>query len=215
MFVNSADRIKQPPTNRPSPGPSLTRALPGATGADALTGTVTLLVTDIVGSTGIARTMGDSGYAEVLRRHNELIRTICEHSGAHEVAFTGDGFIFAFGSARQAALSALEMTRSVADDPVLCAAQVTLRIGLHTGEVVIAPETGPVGVAVHTAIEISDQAESGVPLCSDLTAALLASDGRFEFEAGPHGRTALRWSSATTARRARAVTRNFTASSAA
>lgn len=194
---------------------SLTRSLPGATGADALTGTVTLLVTDIIDSSGIARTMGDSGYTEVLRRHNELIRTISEHSGAHEVAFTGDGFIFAFGSARQAALSALEMTRLVADDPVLAAATVALRIGLHTGEVVIAAETGPVGVAVHTAIDVSDQAGPDAPMCSALTAALLASDGRFEFDAAPHGLTALRWSTASTAHPSRSVTRNFSAAPAA
>ena len=172
---------------------SLTRALPGATGADALTGTVTLVVTDIVGSTGIAQTMGDSGYTEVLRRHNELLRDITESSGAYEVAFTGDGFIFAFGSARQAALSALEMTRVVGDDPLLGAANLSLRIGLHTGEVVIAPETGPVGVAVHTAIEICDLATAGSPLCSDLTAALLASDERFGFAPSAQGLTALDW----------------------
>jgi len=64
-------------------------------------GTVTVLFTDVVGSTDLTTRRGDEGARDVMRGHEELVRQqVQEHEG-REVKAMGDGFMVAFGSARR------------------------------------------------------------------------------------------------------------------
>ncbi len=68
-------------------------------------GTVTVLFTDVVGSTDIATRRGDEAAQAILRAQREQVRRQVEEHSGHEVKSTGDGFMVAFASARKAVAS--------------------------------------------------------------------------------------------------------------
>ncbi len=75
-------------------------------------GTVTVLFTDVVGSTDLTTRQGDDAAQEILGAQRELVRgQIEEHSG-HEVKGLGDGFMVAFASARKAVACAVGIQRA-------------------------------------------------------------------------------------------------------
>ncbi len=68
-------------------------------------GTVTILFSDIEGSTAANERLGDRRWLEVLRAHNRIVRREVAAQRGFEVKCQGDGFMIAFGSARRAALA--------------------------------------------------------------------------------------------------------------
>src|SRR5919106_909294 len=91
------------------------RTRPDLSGAVAPNGTVTVLFTDIEGSTQLTEDLGDREWMEVLRKHNEIVREqLALHSG-FEVKSQGDGFMLAFSSARDALRCARGFQRAVAE----------------------------------------------------------------------------------------------------
>ncbi|MEE8370359.1 MAG: adenylate/guanylate cyclase domain-containing protein, partial [Dehalococcoidia bacterium] len=104
-------------------------------------GTVTILFTDIEGSSAMTERLGDQRWLEVLRQHNAIVRKrVAVHEG-FEVKAEGDGFMLAFGSARKALECAVEIQRAIAEWNTARpstgsgrADEVRVRIGLHTGE---------------------------------------------------------------------------------
>jgi class 3 adenylate cyclase len=134
---------------------------------------MTVLFTDIVGSTGLAGRLGDAEWRKVLDRHDATAaRVVTGHDG-RVVKGTGDGVMATFDSPSQAIAAA---RRLVAD---LDAEGTTIRAGLHTGEVVTrADDIG--GIAVHVAARIGAQADAGQVLVSGTTRDLVAG-GTFSF----------------------------------
>ncbi|MEE8278444.1 MAG: tetratricopeptide repeat protein, partial [Thermoanaerobaculia bacterium] len=65
-------------------------------------GTVTILFTDIEGSTAMTERLGDQRWLELLREHNAIVREQVAAQEGFEVKAEGDGFMLAFGSARRA-----------------------------------------------------------------------------------------------------------------
>ncbi len=65
-------------------------------------GTVTVLFTDVVGSTDLTTSRGDEAAHELLRAQRELVRQQVEEHSDHEVKSLGDGFMVAFASVRRA-----------------------------------------------------------------------------------------------------------------
>lgn len=63
-------------------------------------GTVTVLFSDVVGSTELATRRGDEAAQHILRAQRELVRGQVETHSGHEVKSIGDGFMVAFGSAQ-------------------------------------------------------------------------------------------------------------------
>jgi class 3 adenylate cyclase len=147
-------------------------------------GTLTMLFTDIVGSTAAAERLGDQRWAAVLDHHDRTVRTIVAGHGGTVVKGSGDGYLIVFPSARQAVLAAIAIQRAVSSaDGAGPEGPILLRAGLHTGEVV--QRDGDVfGRNVIAASRIASQAEAGQVLVSSLTKELVESSGDLSFSDG-------------------------------
>jgi predicted ATPase/class 3 adenylate cyclase len=139
------------------------------------TGVVTLLFTDIEGSTRLLREVGDA-YAEALAEHRRIVREAVVAHGGAEVDTQGDAFFVAFARASDAVAAAVDAQRALAGGPV------RVRMGLHTGEPRLTDE-GYVGVDVHRAARIAAVGHGGQVLLSQATRALVEVDAR---DLGPH-----------------------------
>ncbi len=124
-------------------------------------GVVTILFTDVEGSTALTQRLGDAKAQEVLHTHNTIVRDSLKAHDGSEVKHTGDGIMASFGSARQALESAITIQRSFekhnAGNPD---AQVHVRVGLNAGEPV-AEDGDLFGTAVQLAARVCAHAEPG------------------------------------------------------
>ena len=77
-------------------------------------GTVTILFSDIEGSTTMTERLGDQRWLQVLREHNRIVREHLAAHGGYEVKSQGDGFMLAFQSARRALHCAVAIQRAFA-----------------------------------------------------------------------------------------------------
>jgi class 3 adenylate cyclase len=137
-------------------------------------GTLTLLFTDIEGSTELLRSLGDR-YGELLTEQRRILRTaVGEHAGI-EIDNQGDACFFAFTRARDAVGAAVSAQRALFEHPWPDGAQVPVRMGLHTGEPT-AGEEGYVGVDVVRAARLGSAARGGQVLVSATTRALVERD---------------------------------------
>ena len=138
------------------------------------TGTVTLLFTDIAGSTHLLWQLGDR-YASLLSECRQLQRAAFRAWGGHEVDMQGDAFFVVFARATDAVLAAAEAQR------VLCGyawpegAAVRVRMGIHTGEPQRTSD-GYVGLDVHRAARIMSAGHGGQILLSQTTCNLVEQD---------------------------------------
>jgi len=134
---------------------------------DLPTGTVTLLFTDIEGSTRLLQSLGGD-YAGVLAQHRDLLRAAFEKWNGIEVDTQGDSFFVAFPRAGDALAAAAEGQLALDRHDWPEDSRLQVRMGLHTGEPNLGP-TGYVGVDVHRAARISDSAYGGQILLSSAT----------------------------------------------
>jgi len=134
-------------------------------------GTVTFLFTDVEGSTDLVRRLGDQAYAALLAEHHTLLRGAFQAHGGHEVDTQGDSFFVAFDSAASALSAAVDAQRALAAHRWPEEAVVRVRMGLHTGEPVVAA-SGYVGLDVHRAARISAVGYGGQILLSQATGTL-------------------------------------------
>jgi class 3 adenylate cyclase len=166
-------------------------------------GTVTILFSDIEGSTAMAERLGDDRWLEVLRAHNDVVRAQVQANGGIEVKSIGDGFMMAFGSARRALRCAVGVQRTLATMGASSAGDaISVRIGLHTGEV-IAEANDFFGKNVILASRIAAKATGGEILVSSVSRAVVQGTDEFSFGderplelkglAGTHVVHALEW----------------------
>lgn len=130
-------------------------------------GTVTLLLTDIEGSTRLLDTLGDR-YAAALSTHRDLIRAAVAEQGGIEVDAVGDGVLAAFESARACLLAAAGAQRALARAAWPQGAELRVRMGAHTGQPALTQD-GYVGLDVHRCARISSAAHGGQVLVSQQT----------------------------------------------
>jgi class 3 adenylate cyclase len=134
----------------------------------------TILFTDVVGSTEVAARLGDSGWRDLLERHNAVVRRQLERFRGQELDTAGDGFLASFdGPAR-----AIRCARAIAES--VTALGLTIRAGIHTGESELS-EGKLTGIAVHIAARIADLAGPGEVLVSSTVKDLVVGS-RIEFE---------------------------------
>lgn len=159
----------------------------------ASAGTVTLLFTDLVGSTEILDQLGDDAAERLRRTHFRLLREAVAANGGHEVKSLGDGLMVVFNSALDAVGCAVGMQQAVDHHNQWVAPlrgansmpSLNVRIGLHAGEP-IRDEEDYYGTPVVIAKRLCDEAEGGQILASDLVRGLVASRGGYQFLAmGP------------------------------
>jgi predicted ATPase len=141
------------------------------------TGTVTLLFTDVEGSTRLLHELGAPAYAGALAEHRRLLREAFARHGGVEVDTQGDAFFYAFATAAAALEAAGEAQRALAGGPI------RVRMGVHTGTPHVAAE-GYVGPDVHRAARIAACGHGDQVLVSAATAAL--AGGRDLRDLGEH-----------------------------
>ena len=136
-------------------------------------GTVTFVFSDIEGSTGLLKRLGD-GYGELIAEHRRIVRdALGAHDGV-EIDTQGDSFFYAFARARDAVAGAVAVQRAHAEREWPGGEQVRVRIGLHTGEPAVGAE-GYLGVDVVRAARLAATGRGGNVLLSETTRALLGS----------------------------------------
>src|SRR4051794_8475740 len=147
-------------------------------------GSVSLLFTDIEGSTALVQLLGADRFASLLSRHRELLRAAFAAESGFEVNYEGDSFFVAFPTAVAAVSAACEAQHALAHEQWPGDVDVRVRIGIHTGEPLLAPPKY-VGVDVHRAARIMQAGHGGQVLVSEATSELLG--GRFRLrDLGAH-----------------------------
>ena len=140
----------------------------------------TVLFTDLVGSTVTAVTLGDTAWAGLLGRHNEIVRRELARFSGEEIDTAGDGFLAVFDVPAQAIRCAFAVQQR------LVPLGLTVRAGVHTGEVERQPGDKPRGIAIHACARIMALAGDGEVLVSSTTRDVVAGSGlRFE-DRGEH-----------------------------
>lgn len=144
--------------------------------------TMTILFSDIKGSTEITDRLGDIAAQELFNRHNNIVREQVAEFNGHEIKSMGDGFMLAFPSALNGILCAvqiqkmlLEYNNSLEQEPIM------VRIGLHAGEV-IRENQDYFGRNVILAARISSQARENQILVSSILKEMTASFNQLEFD---------------------------------
>ena len=138
------------------------------------TGTVTLLFTDIEGSTQLLSALGPDAYAEALELHRDVLRDAFEQHEGYEVDTEGDAFFVAFASADQAVAAAMEAQQRLAAVEWPGGSEVRVRMGVHTGEPRVVPPKY-VGIDVHRAARIMATGHGGQVLISRATHELVGN----------------------------------------
>ncbi len=135
-------------------------------------GTVTMLFSDIEGSTVLLSRLGNR-YVEALDDQRSILRQTWRRTGGHEMGTEGDSFFVVFAAAREAAAAALEAQQSLAAHEWPGGERVRIRMGLHTGEPV-PHDDGYVGMDVHRAARVAGVAYGGQVVLTDATSQLIA-----------------------------------------
>lgn len=127
------------------------------------TGTVTLLLADVEGSTRLWEAQPEEMAAAVGRLDQAVATAVAAHDGVRPVEQgEGDSFVIAFGRASDAVSCALDLQRA----PL---APIRLRIGIHTGEVRLRDEGNYVGPTINRTARLRDLAHGGQTVLSGTT----------------------------------------------
>ena len=135
-------------------------------------GTVTMLFSDIEGSTALLSRLGDR-YGEALSAHRVIVRAAIAAWGGREISTEGDSFFVVFGSAADAVACALAAQQALAGHDWPGGDAVRVRVGLHSGEPT-PHEDNYIGMDVHRAARIAATAHGGQVVLSEATVALAA-----------------------------------------
>jgi class 3 adenylate cyclase len=118
---------------------------------------LTVMFTDVVGSTTAATRLGDHRWRDVLETHDRLMRAELQRHGGTEIDTAGDGFLSTFSTPSAAVRCAGRLHRAMAE------VDLQLRVGIHCGEVEVG-ENGIAGIAVHLGARVQAKAEPGETL---------------------------------------------------
>jgi predicted ATPase/class 3 adenylate cyclase len=142
---------------------------------DLPTGTVTMLFTDIEGSTRLLRQLGASDYAQLLAEHHRLMRSAIAACDGAAVKTEGDSFFAVFGRAEDALRAAVQAQRDLADTRWPSGVRVAVRMALHTGDVSLS-EGEYVGMDIHRAARLAAAGHGGQLLLSETTSEIVEGE---------------------------------------
>lgn len=142
-------------------------------------GRVTILFSDIEGSTALNERMGDRAWVRLLGRHDRLVqRCVKAHSG-HIVKSQGDGYMVAFAQPVQAVRCSLALQRALGRQ----SDGIKVRIGIHSGRSVLRGDD-LFGRNVAMAARVAAQADGGQVLVSEAVQTALADQDDITFDDG-------------------------------
>lgn len=140
---------------------------------------MTILFTDLVGSSARAAEIGDSAWKQLLGQHHALVRRELSRFRGNEVDTAGDGFFATFDGPARAIRCATAIRATLAD------LGFEVRAALHTGECELVDEK-PAGIAVHAAARICATAKGGDVVVSSTVKDLVAGSGIVFEDQGLH-----------------------------
>jgi adenylate cyclase len=146
---------------------------------------MTVMFTDMVGSTDLTQARGDQAAQEIVRKHNAIVRTALTQFAGREVKHTGDGIMASFASAANAVEATVQIQRQVtAHNEKQPNLPLHLRIGLNAGEP-IQEEDDLFGSTVQLAARVCAATDSDQTLCTQVVKDLAAGTGVFQ-DGGMH-----------------------------
>ena len=129
---------------------------------------ITVLFTDIAGSTAMTQALGDAGAQEVVRAHNRVVREALTQFRGREVKHTGDGIMASFEQASDGVEAAIMMQKGATghtqNNPNL---PLFLKIGINSGEP-IQEDNDLFGSTVQMSARIVDKAQKGEIFVSEV-----------------------------------------------
>ncbi len=131
---------------------------------------VTVLFTDIVGSTARASELGDHAWKQLLERHNAVVREQLTRFQGIEIERAGDGFLATFDGPGRGVRCASAIVAALRSEGL------DVRAGLHAGEVELL-EGGIGGIAVHIGARVAAEADPGEVLATSTVRELVAGSG--------------------------------------
>lgn len=146
--------------------------------------TVTVLFTDLVGSTELRESLGDDRADSLRREHDRLLRSAISAHGGTEVKGTGDGLMVVFNSAAEAVAAAVEMQRAFRRSTRAFEAPIEIRIGISSGDVLWEGDDC-FGRPVVEARRLCDSTDGGRILVADVVRVLAGSRGDHAFKPLP------------------------------
>ncbi len=139
---------------------------------------VTILFTDLVGSTELLARAGDEDAQRIFRAHHDLLAEAASAHCGEEVKWLGDGLMVAFASAADAVRCAIAMQHA-GRRPVR-GEHLAIRVGLNAGET-LKEAADYFGLPVVVARRLCDWADAGQIVCTDVVAGLLMGRPDFAF----------------------------------
>ncbi len=132
------------------------------------TGPVTVLFTDIAGSTAMTQTLGDAVAQQIVRAHNRVVREALTDCSGKEIKHTGDGIMASFSTTSNGVEGAIQMQKGVAkhneNNPDL---PLKIKIGINAGEP-ISEDNDLFGSTVQMAARIVDKAKANEIFVSEI-----------------------------------------------
>lgn len=139
----------------------------------------TVLMSDIVGSTTLVAELGDARWRERLHDHDAVVRGAIARFRGDELVHTGDGVVASFDGPTRAVTCARYIAEALAD------LGLTVRIGIHAGEIEVGPH-GTTGLAMHIAARVMAVAGDGGIVVSRTVRDLVFGSGVTFIERGEH-----------------------------
>lgn len=141
---------------------------------------VAVMFTDIANSTGLAESMGDEAWNDVLARHRRLVRQCVDKHGGQEIGTQGDGFLVRHDSPADAVATAIAIQRSHDRQRRGRRFLPEVRIGIHAGDTLHDEDGDLVGQVVNLAARVMGEAEPGQILVTEPVADRLGPEVTLE-----------------------------------
>ena len=131
------------------------------------TETMTVVFTDMVGSTAQRAQLGEAAADALFLEHDEIVRRAADRYSGRVVKETGDGVMLVFGAAADAVHAAVAVQQAIDRRNRLGGEPIGLRVGISVGDV-STDSTGLHGLAAHEAARVCALATAGQVLVSDV-----------------------------------------------
>jgi class 3 adenylate cyclase len=138
---------------------------------------MTVMFTDMVGSTDMTQTKGDKAAQNLVRRHNSIVRNALAQFSGNEIKHTGDGIMASFGSSANGVEAAIAIQRAITKHNAQHPDQgLHIRIGINAGEP-IEEEEDLFGTTVQLAARVCARCDTDDILCSNVVKELASGRG--------------------------------------